>query len=189
MPANETPPDNPSPENAAEVPAPARLSLWGKLKLLALVGFVVLAECTIGTLWLPQVSESQAKAAAGVEETEDMGTESLAAEETAPQVEVDLGEFTVTAFQPSSSTTMRIDFHLYGMIAQSDEKELLTLKEENDARMREQVNAIVRAANISDVTDPGLGLIKRRILEKTNQILGKPLLKGVIFSDFSYIEQ
>jgi len=32
-------------------------------------------------------------------------------------------------------------------------------------------------------------LIKRRVLEKINRTLGKPLVQGVIVSDFSFIEQ
>ena len=41
----------------------------------------------------------------------------------------------------------------------------------------------------ADLADPGLGLIKRRILEKSNALLGKPLLRAVVFSEFSYMEQ
>ena len=48
---------------------------------------------------------------------------------------------------------------------------------------------IVRSAEITDLTDAGLGLIKRRILETTNKALGKPLLQGVMFSEFSFVEQ
>ena len=42
---------------------------------------------------------------------------------------------------------------------------------------------------IEDLTDPGLGLLKRRILAKSNDLLGKPLLRSVVFSDFSFVEQ
>ena len=47
----------------------------------------------------------------------------------------------------------------------------------------------MRSAEGSDLADAGLGLIKRQILEKTNALLGKPLVKVVIISDFSYMEQ
>jgi flagellar FliL protein len=61
--------------------------------------------------------------------------------------------------------------------------------EENKHRFREQVLVTVRGAELTDLTDAGLGLMKRRILDKTNRILGKPLLRSVIFSDFAFIEQ
>jgi flagellar FliL protein len=46
----------------------------------------------------------------------------------------------------------------------------------------------LRGAEVNDLTDAGLGLLKRTILEKTNAILGKPLLKLVVFSDFSFVQ-
>ncbi len=48
---------------------------------------------------------------------------------------------------------------------------------------------IVRNSQITDLSDPGLGLLKRQILAKTNALLGEPLLKEVIFSDFVVVEQ
>ena len=47
----------------------------------------------------------------------------------------------------------------------------------------------IRSAELADLTDPGLGLIKRQILEKTNRALGKPVLQGIVFSDFVAVEQ
>jgi len=34
-----------------------------------------------------------------------------------------------------------------------------------------------------------LGLIKRKILEKSNRTLGKPLLQEILIPDFSFVEQ
>jgi flagellar FliL protein len=111
------------------------------------------------------------------------------AEPQAEFVEVDLEKFTVTAHQPTSSTTMRIEFHLFGMVAAKDQDEFEELVRIHQHRLREQVIVIVRRAEPGDLADPGLGLIKRQILEKTNALLGKPLLQSVVVSDFSYIEQ
>jgi len=105
------------------------------------------------------------------------------------QSEVDLGEFTVTGYQPVSNTTMFITFHLYGTIKHKHADEFTSRLEESKHRVRENVIVIIRSAEITDLTDAGLGLIKRRILETTNKTLGKPLLLGVVFSDFSFVEQ
>jgi flagellar FliL protein len=102
---------------------------------------------------------------------------------------VDLGEFNVTAYQPASNTTLRIDFHLYGTVAAAEQKEFMTRLEENLHRFREQVIVTVRSSEITDLTDAGLGLVKRKIMDKTNRMLGKQLLQTIIFSDFSFIEQ
>ena len=183
MPEQESPPIEDTTEPLDETPGGGRAPL-GKIKLLLMVLAVVLVECVIAYLWLPDVTESEARAAAESPDVAESLTSELAEEEEVTQIEVDMGDYSVTAYQPVSSTTLRIDFHLYATVGEEDSEEFLTLKEGNDARLREQVNVIVRGADIADLTDPGLGLIKRRILEKTNRILGKPLLRGVIFSDF-----
>jgi flagellar basal body-associated protein FliL len=157
-----------------------------RIKLPLLILAVVVVECGITYLWLPSTSEAEAKAA--VEATMPTAEEPAEEKETT-QIETDLGAFTVMAYQPVSSATVRIDFHLYAMISQKDSEEFATRKEGCHARLREQVTVIVRAADIADLTDPGLGLIKRQVLEKINRILGKPLVQGVVFSDFSFIEQ
>jgi flagellar FliL protein len=168
-------------------------SILAKIKVLLIVAVVVVVECLIAHLYLPDAGRVDAMTAAPLESDleaalsidEDGATE----ENDESQVEIDLGEYTVTAYQPVSSTTMRISFHLYGVLAEEDADEFLARKEENEHRLRERVNTIVRSSDIRDLTDPGLGLIKRKILEKINRTLGKALLRGVIFSDFSFIEQ
>jgi hypothetical protein len=103
--------------------------------------------------------------------------------------EVDLGEFTVTAYQPVSSSTLFISFHLYGSVTDRQAEEFTKRMDDNKHRIRDNIIVIVRSAEITDLTDAGLGLIKRRILETTNKALGKPLLQGVMFSEFSFVEQ
>ena len=102
---------------------------------------------------------------------------------------MDLGEFNVTSYQPVSNTTLRIDFHLYGTITAEGQKEFMKQLEENLHRFRDQVIITVRSSEITDLTDAGLGLVKRKIMDKTNRMLGKPFLQSVIFSDFSFLEQ
>ena len=130
--------------------------------------------------------------------------------------EVSLGKFSLTSYDPNSNTTLLIDFQLYCTVPMehkegaeaagggghghgapkgppSDEPDPTTkfgkLYKKNKHRIRDQVIKIIRTAEMSDLTDPGLGLIKRQILAKTNALLGEPLLKEVVFSDFAVIEQ
>lgn len=46
----------------------------------------------------------------------------------------------------------------------------------------------IRNCEVGDLEDAGLGLIKRRFLEKSNALLGKPLLRSVIFADYTFVE-
>ena len=129
--------------------------------------------------------------------------------------EIDLGKFSLTAFDPNSNTTLLIDFHLYGTVAvdasdktakeggeghagkggkggesiDEDNSTFGRLFRKNQHRFRDQVIVIIRNATMPDLADPSLGLIKRQILAKTNSLLGEPLLKEIVFSDFAVVQQ
>lgn len=183
--------DQQSSENNDEAqPQQAGSSLTGKLKVLGLVAAVVFVECAFAYMLIPSaVADPQTSEAAIKAAEADLAGKTEEELEVANEKEVDLGEFRVTSYQPATDTTFRVNFHLFGTIAEEDIDDFDVLKEANEARLREQVNVIVRAAEIPDLTDPTLGLIKRRILDKINRILGRPLVKGVIFSDMSFVEQ
>ena len=59
----------------------------------------------------------------------------------------------------------------------------------HEKRLNEQVTIAIRGMQAADFTDPGLGLIKRIILEKVNRALGKTLVREAVFSEFSFIER
>ncbi len=103
--------------------------------------------------------------------------------------EMDLGEFRVTAYQPVSNTTLRLDFHIYGAVFNSQVDEFSSVFNAKKQRFRDQVITMVRTVDMADFTEAGLGLLKRRILETTNKTFGKPYLQAVIFSEFSFVEQ
>lgn len=189
---------SPSHDSTTEAGAPAaKSSFLAKINVLLFLLVVIVAECLIAYFYLPSAADTAAMAgapAAPKEQKEDGHGEHAAAEEKPDgqphgQIEVDLGEFSVTAYQPVSNSTLRIDFHLYGTIGAESEQDFAKLMEENKHRFREQVLVIVRSADITDLTDAGLGLVKRKIQEKTNRILSKPLLRSIIVSDFSFVEQ
>ncbi len=104
-------------------------------------------------------------------------------------VEVGLGEYTVTSYQAASATSLRVDCRVYATVAERHESEFLSLFARSQNRVREQVIITLRDAEWPDLTDPGLGLIKRRILTKVNQTFGKPLLRTVVISEFALMEQ
>jgi flagellar FliL protein len=189
--AEQEQPADPQPDSTE---APAGGNLVRTLMVLGFVLVVVLVECAVAMMVLPSAEDiatlAQAQKALQNEGPNlplEVVDEQL--EIAGDTLEVDLGDFSVSAYQPLSNTTVRIDFHLYGLVLTNDEGDLLDMLEENQHRFREQVLVILRSAEITDLTDAGLGLIKRKILEKTNRALGKVLLQEVIFSDFSFVEQ
>lgn len=106
-----------------------------------------------------------------------------------PEIEIDLGKFSIVVHKPAEGYTMRINFHLIGTLKEAEQEEFHHLLEKCQHRLRDQVIYEVRNSEISDLTDPGLALIKRKILRKSNDLLGKPLLSTVVFSDYAFIEQ
>ncbi|MCS7305080.1 MAG: flagellar basal body-associated FliL family protein [Thermoguttaceae bacterium] len=175
--------------------SPRKGGLEKVLVALFLVG-IVGTECLVVYLFLPSETDTAALASGGTSLDQNSGGHSISVSSepltealSVPQVEVDLGDFSVTSYQPISNTTLRIDFHLYGTVATEDQKAFQEALQANIHRFRDQVISVIRSAELTDLTDAGLGLIKRKILEKTNALLGKRYLKAVIFSDFSFIEQ
>lgn len=165
-----------------------------KVKIGAFLILVVLLECAAAIFLLRSAAPTEAMAHAvkedGAAALLPAADEPFASEiaET-NKVEVSLGTFGVTSYQPLSNTTLRIDFELYATVPADAEAKFSQLFSTSQHRFREQVLVILRSAELTDLTDAGLGLIKRRILEKTNRLLGEALIQEVIFSDFSFIEQ
>ncbi len=161
------------------------------LALLAVVG----VECALAAMLLPSPEDVAAAAGISLEEpepSEEQRTleqlEGQLPDDSVETVEKDLGAFHVTTYQVATNTTWSIDFHLYVLVAKEDEEEFDALYAKTQNRIRESVLVIVRAAEIKEFADAGLGLIKRRILTKVNATLGKPLVRGVVITEFSFFE-
>jgi flagellar basal body-associated protein FliL len=186
-----------------------------------IIGVIVLLQCALAYVFLPggdAAAKSDAKKESVAAHPVERPEKDQAADGRAEQREVDLGKFSLTAFNPNSNTTLLIDFHLFGAVAaehddkdgkaggehggghgghggkasegtEEDNSNFGKLFKKNRNRFRDQVIIIIRNAQMSDLTDPGLGLIKRQILAKTNSLLGEPLLKEVLFSDFAVVQQ
>ena len=177
--------------DAGQAP-PEKASAKGKLLAAGIVSFIIIVETTVAYFVFPPAQDTSAL------ETERLGDAPEAEAElegSAPEanedplVEFPLGDFTISAFQPVSNTTLRIDFRLFGLAKKDDEEELTSMHAGLEHRFREQVIVTIRSAEITDLSDPGLGLIKRKILEKTNRAFGKSLLQEIIINDFSFVEQ
>jgi flagellar FliL protein len=171
------------------------------------VALVILTECLFAWFLIPSTSEVEtwakakaaghAGAAADPHATDAHGDAGHAATGHGEaghggehhEVEAELGKYNVVIHQPAANLTMRVNFHLIGTLAEADEGEFHALLAKNEHRLRDQVIFEIRNSRVEDLTDPGLALLKRKILAKSNELLGKPILRTVLFSDFSFIEQ
>jgi len=167
--------------------------IFAMIRIGVFLTVLIAVECVIAIIVIPSAEETAAMAqkliggdGSIVLPEEDEGA---TGKEVDPTIEVFLGEFHVSVFQPLSNTTVRIDFELYGTVLADNQTEFDERFFENQHRLREQVIVTLRSTDMADLADAGLGLIKRKILETTNRTLGKAIVKEVIFSGFSFIEQ
>lgn len=171
-----------------ENPSTSGSSIKARLLIVLFMGAVVVFECLFAYFWLPSAEEVAAQVELVARQNQaalDKGEKQQ--EEEIVKTEVDLGDFTITNHRLTEGT-FRTDFHLWGTVAEKDEEKFKRLFERNKIRFRNQVIQQIRESDISDLEAPGLGLIKRRILEKSNALLGEPLLRSVLFADYTFVE-
>ncbi len=195
-----------TPTTDAEQPVVKKPGIMTLVKALAVISVLVLLQLVGVSMLIPSAAETtkiaeklaSADAVQEAEETEsatahheEKGEHAANGEEGASHDmhEVKLGSYHVVTFNTDTGTSLNIDFELYGTVLAKEEKEFTELFEANKVRLREQILVTVRGSDVADLSDPDLGLLKRKILEKTNRTLGKPLLNEAIFSKFSFIER
>ncbi len=176
-------------EQPTPAPKPAGSKL-GRLLIAVFMGAVVASECLFAYFWLPSADEVAARVeqvAKQAQNDPDLKSGNQEGKEVLT-AEVDLGAFTVTNHHLPTEATFRTDFHLWGTVAESDQDEFNQVFQRNLNRFRSQVIEEIRNCEIKDLEDAGLGLIKRRFLEKSNALFGKPLLRSVVFADYTFVE-
>jgi hypothetical protein len=195
-----------APEPAAEAPAaPKKAGIMTLVKALAIVSVVVLAQVCAGAMLLPSAEETLAvgKQLAGTHDEEaPHGDEGHGDEEGHSEegdhgagghgnhaVEVNLGAYHIVSFNPKTGKGLSVDFELFGTVLAEEKGDFDHLYVAHEKRVSEQITIAVRGLQVEDLADPGLGLIKRIILEKTNRALGKPLVREAVISQFSFIER
>lgn len=201
-----------APAPAGDAPAKRGPGIMTLVKGLAFVSVIVLIEVAAATAFLPSAEQTRETgrqllaAQRGVDAAEpavasETTTAEVADAHAAPAsdghgevssqatVELSLGPYHVIAFNPSTGASMSIDFELFGVVLAADEPEFNERFTLHAKRLNEQVTIAIRGMESADFTDPGLGLIKRVVLEKVNRALGKPLVREAVFSEFAFIER
>jgi len=184
-----TPP--PKPENPAA--APSSPGFLGKIIAAVVIGVIVAGEAALVYMFLPSADviasrvreEVKQELTEGGEKLEDVAKTS----EFTEQIEVELGSFQLAIHQPSTNSTLNVTCRVMGTIEKTDQAEFDKLLANNSNRLRERIIIEFRSADLGELTDAGLGLLKRRILEKSNQLLGKPIVKSIMFPEYNYYQQ
>ena len=168
-------------------------SMMGRLIIGAIVGAFVLAETIAVWMMLPdpesiaedvrrEIREKAKENGVGEEDILDLG-------DAGPLVEIELGDFNVSIHQASSNTTLYVNCKIMGCVKEDDQSAFEKMLATNKNRLRERILVELRSADPADIAEPGLGLIKRRILEKSNRLFEKPYLRSIVISEYNYFNQ
>lgn len=168
------------------------MSIVKTLLVAGFVGAVILVECFAAWMVIPSTADIEAHVKARTPEKhgddEEHSEHDSHGESHGASVEVELGKYNITVTRPASEITLKVSFVLIGTVAEHDHTPFEDLLAKNQHRLRDKIIFEIRNCELADLTDPGLGLIKRRILAKSNELLGKPILESVVFSEFSYTQ-
>ncbi|MEQ8208580.1 MAG: hypothetical protein RH917_02010 [Lacipirellulaceae bacterium] len=185
-------------EQVEDAPKP-KSGMITLVKALAFVSVVVLLEIAAASILIPDAEATQAIAEElaeakqeDLEAVEDDEGETEVDDETSPlgdMVEVHLGAHHIRHTSAETGSSLNVNFDLWGTVLADEASEFDELYTTNQQRIAEQVTITVRGMEVTDFADPSLDLIKRKILEKTNRALGKPLLHDALIVDFSFVER
>lgn len=168
------------------------------IKAAAILSVLVIVQVVAAAFIIPSPQETEqlardiVLAKQGDELTDalhDEPSEAETQEQEQDLVEVSLGQFSITRYNVQADKTFNIEFEVYGTVLAAEHDEYNSIYETNKNRIREQINMTIHSAEPADLTDKGLGLIKRRILERTNRALGKPLVHEVLLTQFNFVQR
>ena len=165
-------------------------SPWGgkKVKIAALLVVVMAVEAMAIYFVLPQPA---APVSAGEDDTalgENPDREDV--NHDVDTVEVEVGRFDTTNSRADSSAVIHISFKLYAIVARDQKVSFdQAAKSKHKARVRQAVITVCRSSSLNDLSDPELGVIKRKIRETVNKILRKSYIIEVVIDGFTTMEQ
>lgn len=97
--------------------------------------------------------------------------------------EVEIGEFAVT--QSQGPAIIYIRFHLFGVVPDSQLDAFRNRMETYGERVRAEVRATTQKCELKELHDPSLKWLKSELISSINHVVGSPMLRDVVFSDFS----
>lgn len=167
-------------------------SMLPKLAISGFVGAVIVVETLLFFMFVPSADDVAALAEASLikkvqADMEEAGEKTVVDENKA--VEFNLGDHSANFTPPGADRSYRVEFRLFGTVKAKDVPRLEALYAERAGRFRHRMMLEIRNATMDELNENQLGLIQRRILATSNEILEEPLLLGVGFQDYQVIEE
>lgn len=170
----------------------AKPSMMPKLIVGGFISMVVVAETLIFFLMVPNGDDVAALAESRLikklETTMHSDGEEVAHEDEDEIVEFPLCTIQQTFVPTGSDRVYEVMFQLFGTIKRKDESHMTELFKQREGRFKSRLILEIRNATIDELTENQLGLIQRRILATSNEVLEEPILLGVGFHDYNVAE-
>ncbi len=168
--------------------------LKGKLLIGAFVSFIVVAETVVFFFMVPSGEEvaalAESRLIAVAQEIDSKKAQEQDHDDSDTIVEFSFGDpFGVSFIPPGADNTYRVEFELFGTLRKADEEHLKALYEERVHRFRARMLLEIRNASLQELQENQLGLIQRRVLATSTELLGEAILLSVGFSKYQVLEE
>ena len=167
----------------------------GKFFIVGIIVAVILIETGLALYLVPDSKQVTARFREDIKKelvAEFDGDEDLLGrkgQEDEKLIEKELGEYDVTIHDSKSGTTYAVDCTVVCTINENDKSSFDKLYKDNQYRVREQIMIQFREANIEDLAEKQLGLIKKRISKNINELFDGKMLREVHLPEFNYYQQ
>lgn len=178
-------------EKPAET-APAKPSMFPKLLFSGYITAIIILETFIFFFMVPSADDVAALAEAQLKERLEKtmaGEGETVLNDAKGDVEFPLGQYGVTFTPPGADRNHVVEFEVFGIVKEADKARLEELYSSRQGRFRHRMMLEVRNATMDELTENQLGLLQRRILATSNEILEEPILLGIGFNDFQVREE
>ncbi len=184
-------------KNAKDAHAPAEAApkgggLKSKLMIGVFVSGVIVAETVVFFLMVPSGEEvaalAESRLIAVAQEIDAKKSQDHAHDEAETIIEFDLGIYSVSFVPPGADHNYRVEFKLFGTLRTADAEHLQALFLEREKRFRHRMLLEIRNASLQELQENQLGLIQRRVLATSTELLGEAVLLSVGFSDYQVLE-
>ena len=180
-------------DHEAEKAAPAGGGLKSKLLIGMFVSGVVIAETVVFFLMVPSGEEvaalAESRLIAIAQEIDAKKTQDHSHDDSDTIVEFPFGDPLSVSFVPAGADQpYRVEFELFGTLRKADEEHLTALYAERERRFRARMLLEIRQTSLQELQENQLGLIQRRVLATSTELLGEAILLSIGFSNYQVLE-
>ena len=167
-----------------------------KYLIVGIIAAVILIETGLAFYFIPDSKQVTAQFREEIKKElveEFGGSEDLLGErvneEDVELIEKDLGAHEIIIRDSKSGAIYAVDCMVACTIKDADGTTFDKMYEANKYRVQEQIMIQFREANIDDLAEKQLGLIKKRISKKIDDLFGGKMIREVHLPEFSYYLQ